>query len=268
MAVLDFIPESTAPHTVANPTVSFMPMFKEVCSYLDRKKQEMETGIIPRSMSQEIIQSMQGVGSSGADRDRELLQTLRWFDENGHPRSMQQREFHSHFRRGCMSIIYGKEFPQMEEKLLRDNGWVDMKKTVIIETPRRFGKTYSTAMYAISLAVTQPNLRCCIYSTGQTTATQVLTYVRQFFRSLPSHSKFTIVMDNQTELRFHPSNDSTDVRFIKSYTSNQNMSTPFPPVCFCICDCGSGNKPRFLSAWVEAWTHPPFKSEVQILFPK
>jgi hypothetical protein len=207
-------------------TVAFDGLFTETLRYLTRRKRDLGRDRVPLTMSEVVMKGFGNEISGGEDLDRLVLDSLQYLDENGYQRSMQQREFHNQFRRACMKQFYGKKYEQCKERILQDNDWACIKQTVLISTPRRFGKTMSTAEYWTVMTMVMKKYRTCLYSTGNLTATQMLTQCRIFYFALPMNTQYEVLRDNEKELRFSPKTDQADVRWIKSFTSNEMISIP------------------------------------------
>jgi hypothetical protein len=150
-------------------------------------------------------------------------------------RSAHQRVLHDHFRKACTSLLYGDTFKENVERVMLENNWTEIAQEVIVQTPRRFGKTMCTAMFAVALAMVLNNARISIYSTADVTATQMLALIRKFFVAMGAKARFDVSLDNMNDLKFFPKGCREDERWIRSYTSNENMSNPSPSLLVCVC---------------------------------
>jgi len=71
--------------------------------------------------------------------------------------SPHQLKFHSAFERATARVIYRQDWATMRPAIMKKNGWPTCPSEVLISTPRRFGKTFSIAIFAACLALT---LKC------------------------------------------------------------------------------------------------------------
>jgi hypothetical protein len=166
-------------------------------------------------------------GGGGDECLANIRGMLAWLDDNGHERSAQQVQLQEAFVKASLRFIYQGEFDKSIERVMRENDWPQIWQEVLIGTPRRFGKTYSTSEYACVFMLAVRGARVCIYSTGKDTAVAVLDHIRMFFRALPCHNDFDIVVDNEKTLRISPKTNPNDTRIVKSYTSNAKIRHPF-----------------------------------------
>lgn len=68
-------------------------------------------------------------------------------------RSAQQLEFHVAFAKAAARVIYRADWETQRPNILRKYGWTKASSEVLISTPRRFGKTYSIAIFCACLAM-------------------------------------------------------------------------------------------------------------------
>lgn len=78
---------------------------------------------------------------------------LRRVDARGYERSAQQLEFHEAFKKAAARVIYRADWEASKPVIMRQYGWTKVNSEVLISTPRRFGKTYSIAIYCACLAM-------------------------------------------------------------------------------------------------------------------
>ncbi len=145
---------------------------------------------------------------------RTLTQLLKNVDANGYERSAHQVLFHDSFTRCCARIIYREEWPVLRPAIMQKNGWDACNSEVMISTPRRFGKTFSIAMYvaALSLAV-----RCevVVFSPARRASRKLLERCVEFLRVLDADER--IVEYNQEACRVCNYEGSTSL--IRSFPS-------------------------------------------------
>lgn len=115
----------------------------------------------------------------GDDRLWKLRSSLACIDNVWQERSNHQIEFHDAFTRVCGRILYGKDWNRAEHDMKLSNGWKSSPAAFLVSTPRRFGKTFSVAMFAAALAISVP---CAIgiFSPGKRQSCAMLSRVVQF----------------------------------------------------------------------------------------
>tara|TARA_B100000767_G_scaffold258046_1_gene266421 strand:+ start:231 stop:806 length:576 start_codon:yes stop_codon:yes gene_type:complete len=68
-------------------------------------------------------------------------------------RSAQQLEFHVAFMKAAARVIYRGSWETERPSIMRKYGWEVSNSEVLISTPRRFGKTFSIAIFCACLAL-------------------------------------------------------------------------------------------------------------------
>jgi hypothetical protein len=217
------------------PRVSFGPLFTEALDHADRRLAQLRIASKPRSLVEMALEEESTAGGRGDECLSSIRSMLLWLDDHGHERSPQQVELQEAFLKASLRFIYKGEFDSSIERVMRENDWSVIYQEVLIGTPRRFGKTYSTSEYACVFILAVRGARVCIYSTGKDTAIAVLDHIRMFFRVLPCYTDFDILIDNEKTLKIAPKNNPTDVRVVKSYTSNAKIRRLFHTNLFLFC---------------------------------
>ena len=77
---------------------------------------------------------------------RTLKALLKKVDENGYERSAHQLEFHENFFKASARVMYREDWGVQKPRIMRKHGWESCPGEVLISTPRRFGKTFSSAL--------------------------------------------------------------------------------------------------------------------------
>jgi hypothetical protein len=96
----------------------------------------------------------------------EIRRNLAVFDELPYFRSFDQVRMHE-MMLSCMGrYIYGAAFYQNEMQIMRRNRWKDLGRACAVQTPRRWGKTEATAMFACALALSCPGIKISIFASG------------------------------------------------------------------------------------------------------
>jgi len=138
----------------------------------------------------------------GDKRVRDMQQALEYLDAHGFPRSKHQKIFHRAFLAASYAQFYGDDLPQNLPRLLKENGWSELRSDVAIVTPRRFGKTWAVALWAVALLLTQPSHDVCIYSVaGRVSKMMLQTILRMAFilAQSPQFAGGSLVSVNKNE---------------------------------------------------------------------
>jgi len=99
---------------------------------------------------------------------------------------------------------------------LREQFEVDQfKSEVMIITPRRWGKTYSVAMFVAASAYALEGTTQAIFSTGRRASKKLLDLIYQMLCKLPG-MKESIITKNVEEIRIQGPGGESDVRTICS----------------------------------------------------
>jgi len=107
---------------------------------------------------------------------------------------------------------------------LREQFEVDQfKSEVMIITPRRWGKTYSVAMFVAASAFAIESTTQAIFSTGRRASKKLLDLIYQFLCKLPG-MKESIITKNVEEIRIQGPGGEGDIRTICSYPSKVIVS--------------------------------------------
>jgi hypothetical protein len=114
-------------------------------------------------------------------------------------RSPEQKLFHFWYTLACLPIIYGKNWSQHAQFLLKAHGVKDIQSTVFVTAPRRFGKTVSIALFVASLVLLK-TINIAIISTTQRQskwlAQQAINHIKQYVDEDGVTGKSRIVAEN------------------------------------------------------------------------
>ena len=199
------------------------PYFAEAIDFVLRC-QEQRVEQIPRTLLERLMSTDAISTNCGDRRLSEIRENLAFLDRNGHERSPQQCELQEAMLMASARLIYKGEFDENVERFMNANGWEKLYQEVLIGTPRRFGKTYSTAMLACVLLLALPGVKICIYSTGKSTAAMVLKHIKEFAHQLPCFVDFDVITSNEKVFELAPMANLLDKRIVTSFTSNPKMS--------------------------------------------
>ena len=119
-----------------------------VCSRLPESSQdETEAVTYVRNASDRFV---------GDARLRAVRLLLSEIDGRGFERSNHQERFHEAFFRACGRVLYDKDWEVHRARIMQQNQWTTSNSEVMISTPRRFGKTFSIAMFVACMAIVFP----------------------------------------------------------------------------------------------------------------
>ena len=141
-----------------------------------------------------------------------LYQNLRKFDQTEDtPRSIQQKQFHDLFVAASIKNIYKKKFVTEYANILRENPQFggDLNQNVIVTCPRRFGKTFGTAMFIAAYLLSVSRAEVAVFSPSKRQSIMLLEKVDAFIQVLEGQSR--ICTKNQ-EMLFVRGNSERDVR--------------------------------------------------------
>ncbi|MBL4888483.1 MAG: hypothetical protein JKX97_00510, partial [Candidatus Lindowbacteria bacterium] len=93
-----------------------------------------------------------------------IAQTL---DAFGITRTPTQKLFHFWFTQSILEHVYGDEWDTSATRVLKRFGVTNSRTEVMVMTPRRFGKTWSVAMFVVAALLSVPGFKIAIFSTGK-----------------------------------------------------------------------------------------------------
>jgi len=103
-----------------------------------------------------------------------------WLNNLGVQRSPDQTLFHKHFTNACLPKIYGAaEWNDASVRVMRMRGISRLRYEVTAITPRRWGKTWSVAMFVLALMLSCPGIRICVFSTGKRASSSLMEIICQ-----------------------------------------------------------------------------------------
>ena len=97
---------------------------------------------IRRTALENYLRSTTDGKITGFDRIQKCRKGLDAIDRRGWYRSFHQRMFHDHFIRACARVFWKPEgkgqFARDYCRILETNGWDNLKREVLVSTPRRW----------------------------------------------------------------------------------------------------------------------------------
>ena len=163
--------------------------------------------------------------------DEKLKMLKHWLDNLGLKRHFLQVKFHEQMILACLSKIYEDEWETQYEQIMKKFGVIKMKRELIFSCPRRFGKTYSVALFAAAYLLSIPKCQVAIFSTGKRTAKKLMVLILHFLTFFPGiEDPGRIKVKNQEDLvlDFGTPNHPDD-RCLSCYPSSVKVSYFFLP---------------------------------------
>ena len=123
---------------------------------------------------------------------------IRWWLNNlGYKRSMLQIRMHNEIINALLSQIYGKDFDQDIDAILSKKRLARYHSDVVLQTGRRMGKSWGTAMIIVALMLTIPAFEVMVFSLSKDNAKKMIELVRGM---IPAEFVMYIKKDNQTRV--------------------------------------------------------------------
>lgn len=115
--------------------------------------------------------------SSGKDRYESIQNCL---NNMGLTREAHQIQFHNSVLDACARHIYGIDYLACLEEIFARTGSEEIRQEILVQTPRRFGKTTMVAMIVAALAAFVPGIKIGIFSTAKRTSQKLMEEVKRF----------------------------------------------------------------------------------------
>lgn len=160
----------------------------------------------------------ENVETTGAQRDRRIRQSL---CNMGVVRSDLQERFCNMALQASARNIYGQDFDKCQEEIYARNGSTQIRHELLVQWPRRFGKTTVVAMLVAAIAAHVPGIRIAIFSTVQRTSKKLMEEVWRFIVQIPGAQE-RIGAHNSEELHILPQSSSSSSSSGSSGSSGGN----------------------------------------------
>lgn len=157
---------------------------------------------------------------SGRERLGMIRRTL---DSYGIERSDMQKQFHEDMIGACARLIFKDDLEGELDDLLLELGVEELHSEFMAITPRRFGKTYSVAMFVVAMMFSVEGLEQAIFSTGRRASQKLLELVYRFMCKIPGMRE-SIIKHNVETIWIRGPNGDQDIRKVFSYPSNVRIS--------------------------------------------
>lgn len=166
------------------------------------------------------LDPMRGLRRNSGDERVEHIQ--RDLDSFGVTRTPTQRLFHYWFLQAIFEVIYGPEWDSSATRVLRRFGLQRVRNEVMVLTPRRFGKTWSVALFVVSVLLNVPGIKIAIFSTGRRASGSLMKIALGFLDKIPSAYRRICKFSNEElfiaekPLPMHKSMNSNEARRAQS----------------------------------------------------
>lgn len=117
--------------------------------------------------------------------DEKIKDLKYWLDNLGLKRHIHQVRFHEHMIKACLTKIYESEWETQYESIMKKFNVEKMKRELLFSCPRRFGKTYSVAIFCAAYMLSVPNSQIAVFSTGKRTAKKLMMLIVSFLSRFP-----------------------------------------------------------------------------------
>jgi hypothetical protein len=179
----------------------FDGMFDSVLNYFDSKyDEEFKDSRLRRREEHIDSDYRENTDTTGLLRDRLIRKYLNMM---GLKRSDLQIRFHNLVLQASAKNIFGTDFDTCQEIIFERNGGKEIRHEILVQTPRRFGKTTMVAMVVAAIAVCVPGIKIAIFSTVQRTSKKLMEEVFRFVTMLPGAAE-RIGVHNKEELHILP----------------------------------------------------------------
>lgn len=120
---------------------------------------------------------------NGERRLRTLHDLLKMIDDSGFERSPQQVDFHRAFEQATLRVLFREDWAFSRPAILAKLGIEDGASEVMISTPRRFGKTFSVAMFCAAFCLAA-KAEVVIFSPARRASRKILERIVEFVQRL------------------------------------------------------------------------------------
>lgn len=131
---------------------------------------------------------------------------LRDLDRVG--RSSTQKEFHHAYLAACLRIIYKDDYEKERHRVMVKYGFESKKQQVLVCAPRRMGKTFATALFAIVFSINCPGSEISIFSPGKRQSVALMGHIYTFMKKLGEDDRILRKNEEKMVLRAHDGTDS------------------------------------------------------------
>jgi hypothetical protein len=126
-------------------------------------------------------------------------------DQHGEPVSLDpiQMMFINAFISACAPLIFGRDWIRCKTAYLKAHDIQEVIYQALAMSPRRFGKTWSVAIFVVAMLWCIPGIEIAIFSTNLRAAKAMIGWIRKFMMHLPGGAD-RLANDAQIELHVVP----------------------------------------------------------------
>lgn len=140
----------------------------------------------PRSEGNPRVLPERPVGNdNGFDGTMQMRELARLLDCFVKQRSETQKRLHRCMMATVLRHVFRKDKDSELRACMREHGLQKTKQQFMAITPRRFGKTYSVAMFAAACIMACPETEIAIFSTAKRASGLLLKQIRAFIEVIP-----------------------------------------------------------------------------------
>lgn len=193
------------------------PMKKAARCYAKHEANKIESLKTP-NLAQKVLDptAQSGERVTGRMRYARARHALSSFGLN--PSPMQKLFFNNMFG-ACAKLILRDDFDTERDDFMLELGLTRMQPQFMAITPRRFGKTYSVAMFVVAMAYAIEGVEQAIFSTGRRASSKLRDLIYAFICRIPGMKESIGDRNNSETIWINGSADPTDVRKISAYPS-------------------------------------------------
>ena len=195
------------------------PVYEYAKSAQEKEWMDVEGYDMVKDAKERVKAQTVGSEKTGAEKEKELRY---WLDNLGLKRTVHQVQFNEKMIKACLPKIYEKEWESDCDRIMKEHGITRIKKEICFSCPRRWGKTYSVAIFAAAFLLVIPSCRVSAFATGRRTARKLMLLILSFLVNYPKFQD-VIKTKNQEEARL--SFSPTDERVLECNPSTVKVST-------------------------------------------
>jgi len=215
--------------------------------YEKQHAKQVEALRLPNLVEQLLRPNPNETGAKITGRDR-LAIIKRTLDSFGNiERSETQREFHDMMICACAMLIFKDDLDEELDDLLQEYGITELQSEAMFITPRRWGKTYSVAMFVVAIALgieaVDKAFEISIFSTGRRASQKLLELIYSFICKVSGMKEMIRKHTVETIWLQGPVGES-DIRKISSYPSKVKVSLTHRHVLWVCVRVASGERTK------------------------
>jgi hypothetical protein len=113
-------------------------------------------------------------------------------------RSDIQKEMHMTFLGSCIRNIYGESYRINRHRVMQKYDLPSRRQNVLVCCPRRIGKTFAVAYFAVVICIVVPNQEISIFSPGKRQSTALMGHIYDFLKKLGEEDR--LVRKNEEKM--------------------------------------------------------------------